>query len=215
MKKILSLLLTLVLILSVAVPFGSAQSNQPEDGYTFSQEEIDQIIATLENEEVRKEIEDGLLLQPYINTSGTIIEFDDVKALEDGLDPSLVQKVKEDYDRANEILAEQQPQFSTMAATLSSCGGATYFDGNWFGGIIYLDSCDANRAAAIVAGGGSITALVALLPGGAAVAGIAVAVFGLGAALILYNNAENTGVKINVVKNIANGDYVPYWIRPQ
>ena len=66
------------------------------------------------------------------------------------------------------------------------------------GGTIYLNSCDANKVAALLAGGGSASGLIALLSGGAAIAGIAVAIMGIGGTLILYNNAENTGVKINV-----------------
>ncbi|OZI11421.1 hypothetical protein CEW92_11715 [Bacillaceae bacterium SAS-127] len=211
MKKIISLIAVFVLTLSVFVPFGSAQINN-ENGYEFDEsipeEQRQDIIEMVENDNFEKKVEEGLELQPYINTEATLIEFDHKQALKDGLSPKLVEQTKKDYEKANKyLIKEQQKDTKTMLTSSqfsmmkkSSCSGVNKFVGNLVAGTVYLDSCRTNKLIALIAGGASLTSVISLLPGAAAVGVIAVAIMGVGGAVLSYNNAEGNGVKIRVLK---------------
>ncbi|MDA1478431.1 hypothetical protein [Bacillus changyiensis] len=177
----------------------------------FSKDEIERIKETVESDEIQKEAERGLALQPYVDASGTFIKFDHKKALKDGLSPTLVMETKKIYDRANASLAKSQPQFTVSA----KCKGSNRYEGNWVSGTLYLNSCTVNKMVTILNGGGGASALIGLIPGGVAAGAISVAVYSLGASILSYNNAEGKGVKIRVLRNPFNGQRYPYWITSQ
>lgn len=220
MKKILSLMSIFVLSLMVFVPHSSAQSNQLDNGYifdeSFTQAQIDRIVDVVESEEFQKEAEEALSLRPYVDATGDLIVFDHTKALEDGLDSSLVLKARETYNKANEYLEQQQPRYSLLAAK-SNCQGLNKYDGNLVAGTIYMDSCKTAKMIAIMMGGGTGFAALALIPfvPTQIMSGVAVAIFGAGATVLQWNSADGTGVKINVLRNPVNGDWYPYWVKPQ
>lgn len=230
-KKVIAILLSFVLMLSVYTPYASAQTNMTNDDYTFNedtkQEQVNKILATINDPVANKEIQQAIALQPYVDTSGTLIEFDAQKAIKDGLPVALVKKVQKDYENANNYLLKQQ---KTMGATnnfaqksnqisilaKSSCGGVTKYDGNLLGGTVYLNSCDTNKVIAVIMAGGGATALIGLIPGpGPIIAAIGTAISAVGGAVLAYNNAEGTGVKIKVLRNPFNGNFYPYWVKPQ
>ncbi|WP_061809615.1 hypothetical protein [Rossellomorea vietnamensis] len=116
MKKIMSSLIVLVMLVGIATPSFAAENDknkisettlnkesivQDLNGYNFSEEELAEIEALLNDEEMQQQIEDGIALQPYVNVEGDLIEFDHKQALVDGLHPKLVHQAKKDYDKAN------------------------------------------------------------------------------------------------------------------
>lgn len=180
----------------------------------FSKTEIDKMKKDLKSDELQKEAKKGIALQPYVDVNGTFIKFDYKKALKDGLSRTFVMETKEAYDKANAFLAKSQPEISVMAKK-KKCGGTNRYVGNRVQGTVYIDSCTANKMVAVINGGGGASGLLALLPFGAPVAAVSVAIYALGSSVISYNNAEGKGVKVRVLRNPFNGDLYPYWIKPQ
>lgn len=228
MKKIVSLISIFVLSLLVIVPQGLAQTNKQDKGYVFdekiTQKQSERIINAVEDSKLQKEVEQGILLQPYVDANGDFIVFDDEQALKDGVDPSLVKTVRKDYDKVNKQLSKQSSHTSilveqtsapSLLAKASSCGGLNKIEGNIAAGTVYIDSCKTNKIIAIIAAGGAVSGLVALLPFGAATAVVAVAIYGLGGSLIAYHNAEGNGIKVRVLRNPITKKIYPYWITSQ
>ncbi|MEC0282674.1 hypothetical protein SAMN04489762_3011 [Terribacillus saccharophilus] len=180
----------------------------------LSDDEIEKMKETIESEEMQEEAKKGMALQPYVDASGTYIEFDYEKALEDGLSSTLVMETKEAYDRANASLADSEPQFSIMAKK-KKCGGSNRYVGNAVSGTIYLDSCTVNKMVAILNGGAAASGLIALIPGGAPAAGISVAFYGAGASILSYNNSAGKGIKIKTLRNPITKKYYFYWVKSQ
>ncbi|MEI4790673.1 hypothetical protein WAX46_10395 [Bacillus sp. FJAT-53060] len=73
----------------------------------------------------------------------------------DGLSRTFVMETKEAYDKANAFLAKSQPQITVMAKKKKNCGGVNRYDGNRVAGTVYIDSCRANKMAAIINAGGT------------------------------------------------------------
>lgn len=220
MKKFMSILSIFVMSLLVISPSASAQNSYQDDGYVFDESftdsQISNMMKTLSDGEISKiakEVEEGLSLQRYVDASGDFIEFDFDGALKGGVDPLLVQETKEAYERANEYLKEQQPKFNLFAKA-AACGSTNRYEGNWVAGTLYIDSCTTNKAIAILNGGAGASGLLALLPFGAPVAGIAVAIHLAGASVLSYNNAAGNGIQIRVLRNPLTQEYYPYWVKP-
>jgi hypothetical protein len=74
---------------------------------------------------------------------------------------------------------------------------------HWWGIEVRLDSTNANRVAAALAGGGAVAALVAIF--GSVPAAVVAAVLGISSAAIYYCNSAGTGVRI--VKPIVGPAY--------
>lgn len=249
MKKIMSSLIVLVMLVGIATPSFAAENDknkisettlnkesivQDLNGYNFSEEELAEIEALLNDEEMQQQIEDGIALQPYVNVDGDLIEFDHKQALVDGLHPKLVHQAKKDYDKANKefqknkevrsnknnnsrSVLNNETTFSTASVNATSnCGGRTYVDGNIVGGTIYLDSCRTNKMIGLIAIGAGASSLIALIPvAGTIVATVAVALYTIGGGVLAYNNADGNGVKIKVLRNPFTKKLYPYWVRPQ
>lgn len=220
MKKIFLTMLAVIISFTVVSPqtFAAEQEQQ-----MLTEEQSAEIERLLNDEDFQQEIENGILLQSYVTDTGEFIVFDHVKALEDGIDPTLVNEVKADYDKTNAYFAEQSMKSSLetaglfKAAAKANCSGAQKYVGNIVSGTAYIDSCKTARIISLMNGGASATALVALIPSpGTVPAGIiGAAIFGLGSAVISYNAANGTGIKIKLLRNPITKKTYPYWIKPQ
>lgn len=214
-KKALILLVSFVLLLSLAAPLGLAQGivseNQYEFDDSFTQEQINEMKTILKDSALDKEVQNGISLQPYVDASGDLINFNYKKAIEDGLPISLVERAKKEYEKANKYLEKNLAKTSARA----TCGGKNKFEGNLVAGTLYIDSCKTQKIIGIITIGGSISTLVALLPGGAAIATVATCIYGIGIGVLTYNNAKGKGVKVKVLKNPITKKLYPYWVKSQ
>lgn len=166
-------------------------------------------------EELQQEIEKGKQLSQYadVNQNG-VISFDHERALEDGLNPELVEETKNIYDTANEQAINNE--ITTFNA---NCNGVSTAESGSFTATIYLNSCDTSTLIGVMQASGGAAQATALIPVLGTIPGTALnAMLQSGAALIQIND-NGAGVAISAAKNNLPGSgptgYVPYWISGQ
>ncbi len=198
MKKIISFLLVLVLF-TVACPPTFANGNS--------------------NDEYTKQ--DILTLKPYVyvNSDG-FFELNETQAKKDGISVDLLDGQKTYFDKLNEKIKSgyleahsdlsittktQAPLTSSINKSVtSSCTGITSaVKDYWWGYSRYMDSCVANKFAAdltsvsVTSGGISIVATYfGVIP--AVPPGITASYFGLLASRVAANNANSTGIYLEM-----------------
>ncbi|WP_322923315.1 hypothetical protein [Paenibacillus campi] len=198
MRKIISFLLILVLFIISCPP-------------TFANDNT--------NNEFTKE--DVLTLKPYVSVNANgFFELNDVKAKQDGIDVSLLEGQKTYFDELNQQIRSgnlkahsdlsitsnnQTPLISNLnkSATSSCTGINTAVKNYWWGYSRYMDSCVANKFAADLTSGGIsvVAAYFGVLP--AVPPGITASYFGLLASRVAANNANSTGIYLEMTWALA------------
>lgn len=144
------------------------------------------------------------MIRPYFTDNDGQISFDTDAARKNGVSEGLIKRTEADLSQVNRYL-----NVSTNSE-LAACNGLNY----WGYPYLYLDSCTANKVAAALTAGASLSTLIGLLPGGTPLAVTLAVLGGVGAAAISYANSEGNGVKI-LLALTGGGNFIPVWVRSQ